>query len=244
MKKFEIGKEYFDRSACNHDCIFTIKIIKRTEKTVTFERNGKTRRAKLFFDERGEYIIPERYSMAPVFRAENEVQPEEEPSVEEAAAETSCGVEIAQPADVNTVVVMVGQRVERVCGACYPPQGGTVIGFVSLPDTRFFHGGVFAMVLYDGAKAPERVRLSDIHRRGWRSAGGSQRRKIFLLFRIFPIDFILTLVYNKSIKKGGDTVKKKKKKPTKSRVDVRTIVITAIVDFLVGLALLIIDKLT
>lgn len=60
MKKFEIGKEYFDRSACNHDCIFTIKIIKRTEKTVTFERNGKTRRAKLFFDERGEYIIPER----------------------------------------------------------------------------------------------------------------------------------------------------------------------------------------
>lgn len=58
MKKFEIGKEYFDRSACNHDCIFTIKIIKRTEKTVTFERNGKTRRAKLFFDERGEYIIP------------------------------------------------------------------------------------------------------------------------------------------------------------------------------------------
>ena len=68
--------------------------------------------------------------------------------------------------------------------------------------------------------------------------------KFFLLFRIFPIDFILTLVYNKSIKKGGDKVKKKKKKPTKSRVDVRTIVITAIVDFLVGLALLIVDKLT
>ena len=106
MKKFEIGKEYFDRSACNHDCIFTIKIIKRTEKTVTFERNGKTRRAKLFFDERGEYIIPERYSMAPVFRAENEVQPEEEPSVEEAAAETSCGVEIVQPADVNTPLLL------------------------------------------------------------------------------------------------------------------------------------------
>ena len=44
--------------------------------------------------------------------------------------------------------------------------------------------------------------------------------------------------------KGGEAVKRKKKKPTKSRVDVRTIVITAIVDFLVGLALLIIDKLT
>ena len=66
----------------------------------------------------------------------------------------------------------------------------------------------------------------------------------FSAFSHFHIDFILTLVYNKSIKKGGDKVKKKKKKPTKSRVDVRTIVITAIVDFLVGLALLIIDKLT
>ena len=145
MKKFEIGKEYFDRSACNHDCIFTIKIIKRTEKTVTFERNGKTRRAKLFFDERGEYIIPERYSMAPVFRAENEVQPEEEPSVEE-AAETSCGVEIVQPADANTVVVMVAQRLLNV-SACptFTAAGGAlpaVLRWVcssldALPGRRF-----------------------------------------------------------------------------------------------------------
>lgn len=39
-------------------------------------------------------------------------------------------------------------------------------------------------------------------------------------------------------------MKRKKRKPTKSRIDVRTIIITAIVDFLVGLALLIIDKMT
>ena len=54
MKKFEIGKEYFDTSACDHNCVFTIKIVKRTDKTVTFERNGKTRWTKLFSDERGE----------------------------------------------------------------------------------------------------------------------------------------------------------------------------------------------
>ena len=141
MKKFEIGKEYFDRSACNYDCIFTIKIIKRTEKTVTFERHGKTRRAKLFCDDRGEYIIPDRYSMAPVFRAECEVQPEEEaPAAEEytvsAPAEDvapSNVVTISQPADDSTVIVMIGQRVERVCGACYPVEGGTVIGFEDVP---------------------------------------------------------------------------------------------------------------
>ena len=58
-----------------------------------------------------------------------------------------------------------------------------------------------------------------------------------------PLDFSYSREHNNN-QKGGEKVKKKKRKPTKSRVDVRTIVITAIVDFLVGLALLIIDKLT
>lgn len=65
MNTFEIGKEYFTRSICDHNCIFTVKIVKRTAKTVTFLRDGKERRTKLFTDERGEYIAPYRYSMAP-----------------------------------------------------------------------------------------------------------------------------------------------------------------------------------
>lgn len=179
MKKFEIGKEYFDTSACNHDCVFTIKIIKRTEKTVTFERDGETRRAKLFSDERGEYIIPERYSMAPVFRAEREVQPEnieerEAPAPVQETPSRSNVITIAQPADDGAVIVMIGQRVECVCGACYPVQGGTVIGFYDEPAGRFTRGGVHAVIRWDNrSNVLERVRLSDIHRRGWRSAGGS-----------------------------------------------------------------------
>ena len=172
MKKFEIGKEYFDTSACDSNCVFVIKIVKRTDKTVTFERNGKTRRAKLFSDERGEYIIPERYYMAPVFRAEREFQPK---TVEEEEAPARSNViTIAQPAADGTVIVMIGQRVECVCGACYPVQGGTVIGFYDEPAGRFTRGGVHAVIRWDNRpNAPERVRLSDIHRRGWRSAGGS-----------------------------------------------------------------------
>lgn len=179
MKKFEIGKEYFDTSACDHNCVFTIKIVKRTDKTVTFERNGKTRRTKLFSDERGEYIIPYRYSMAPVFRAEREVQPEE-PAEESAAAPAaedaapSKIVTISQPADDGSVIVMIGQPVERNCGACFPLETGTVVGFVDVPDGVVLRGGVFALVRWDyNPDRPERVRLSDIHRRGWRSAGGS-----------------------------------------------------------------------
>lgn len=72
MTQFEIGKTYTARSACDYDCVFTIKVIKRTEKTITFERQSKTRRTKIFTDNDGEYIIPDNYSMSPVFRASNE----------------------------------------------------------------------------------------------------------------------------------------------------------------------------
>ncbi len=160
MKKFEIGKEYFDTSACDHESVFTIKITKRTEKTVSFVRNGKKRRAKLFCDDRGEYIIPDRYSMAPVFRAEREVQPEPAPAP-----------------TPEMVVVMIGQRLEMVCGACFPVQTGLVIGFIDIPATRFSRGGIHAVVRWNGTDefAPhvEKVLLSQIHQHGWRSVNGS-----------------------------------------------------------------------
>ena len=182
MFTFEIGHKYYDTSACDHNCVFTIEIVKRTTKTVTFRRDGKERRTKLFCDERGEYIIPDRYSMAPVFRAEREVQPEEAPAdVAEAPAAPSVEnaapskvVTISQPADDGTVIIMIGQRVERNCGACFPLESGTVAGFVNVPDGLVVRGGVFALVRWDNSpNHPERVRLSDIHRHGWRSAGGS-----------------------------------------------------------------------
>lgn len=77
MKKFEVGHTYFDQYACDHETMSTIKIVKRTTKTVTFERHGKTRRAKLYEDCNGEYIIPDHYSMACVYRAERELLDEE-----------------------------------------------------------------------------------------------------------------------------------------------------------------------
>lgn len=142
---------------------------------------GESRRSKIRFDNSGEYIQPDRYSMAPTFRAEREVQPEEVPAVEKSAAPApavnaapSNVIAISQPADNGTVIVMIGQRVECVCGACYPVEGGTVIGFEDVPDGRFSRGGVFALIRWDSRPDhPERLHLSDIHRRGWRSAGGS-----------------------------------------------------------------------
>lgn len=181
MKNFEIGKEYFARSACDHECIFKVKIVKRTAKTVTFLRDGKEHRTKLFTDDHGEYIAPYRYSMAPIFRAEHEVQQGEDTTAEESFsapvtedATPSKVVTISHPADDRTVIVMIGQRVECVCGAYYPVEGGTVVGFCEEPAGGFTRGGVYALIRWDSRQdRPERVRLSDIHRRGWRSACGS-----------------------------------------------------------------------
>ena len=94
----------------------------------------------------GRNIIPYRYSMAPVFRAEREVQPEE-PAEESAAAPAaedaapSKVVTISQPADDGSVIVMIGQPVERNCGACFPLETGTVVGFVDVPDGVVLRGG-------------------------------------------------------------------------------------------------------
>lgn len=184
MNTFEIGKEYYSRSICNYDCVFTIKITGRTAKTVTYEYMGESRRSKIRVDDSGEYIQPDRYSMAPVFRAAREIQAEEAPAAAEEAVPAAAPVvenaapakvvTISQPADDGSVIVMIGQSVERNCGACFPVENGTVVGFIDVPDGVVIRGGVFALVRWDYAPdRPERVRLSDIHRRGWRSANGS-----------------------------------------------------------------------
>ena len=90
MKKFEIGHKYFDTWACDSDSISVIKITGRSAKMVTFERGGETRRAKIYTDSHGEYIMPDRYSMACVYRAERELLPE--PEQAEAPAPTCYNV--------------------------------------------------------------------------------------------------------------------------------------------------------
>lgn len=76
MKRFEVGKTYYDSWANDSDCISIIKIVGRSAKMVTFERNGATRKARIREDASGEYIIPDHYSMACVYRAEREYIPE------------------------------------------------------------------------------------------------------------------------------------------------------------------------
>lgn len=75
MKKFEIGQTYQMRSICNHDCIWTYKVIARTAQTVTLESDeGKTQKCRIAKKvsewSNTETVYPlGSYSMAPSLRA-------------------------------------------------------------------------------------------------------------------------------------------------------------------------------
>ena len=76
MKKFEVGKQYYATSICDSNCIFKITVFRRTEKTLFYmQDNSRARRTRIKTDEKGnEFIQPDNYSMAPVFRAERELK--------------------------------------------------------------------------------------------------------------------------------------------------------------------------
>jgi hypothetical protein len=70
-KTFTTGT-YSTRSICDNDCIFTVKVIKRTAKTATIEtRMNGVARVKIHTDESGnEFFFPfGQYSMAPTIKA-------------------------------------------------------------------------------------------------------------------------------------------------------------------------------
>jgi len=68
--KFEAGKTYSTRSICDHDCVISVTIEKRTEKTVTAKVRGEVKTFRVAVYDGAEFIKPwGSYSMAPMIRA-------------------------------------------------------------------------------------------------------------------------------------------------------------------------------
>lgn len=76
VKKFEVGQSYSCRSVCDHDCVWTFKIVARTEKTISTECGQKFRiNAKLTAYENVEALYPlGNFSMCPILTANKVVQ--------------------------------------------------------------------------------------------------------------------------------------------------------------------------
>jgi hypothetical protein len=76
--KFEVGKTYYTRSACDHECIFEWKVVRRTAKSVWLKEEGKhyrdepvRRRSVKDWGDGIETVFPDgHYSMCPVLTAE------------------------------------------------------------------------------------------------------------------------------------------------------------------------------
>lgn len=68
MSKFEVGHSYSATSACDHECVWTFEVIKRTAKFITLRENsGEIRRVGVRTHDDHEYASPfGTYSMAPV----------------------------------------------------------------------------------------------------------------------------------------------------------------------------------
>ncbi len=68
--QIKAATKYTARSVCDYNCIFELFVINRTAKTATIKYNGEIRRTKIKTDYTGiEYLRPDDYSMAPMFRA-------------------------------------------------------------------------------------------------------------------------------------------------------------------------------
>jgi len=71
-KQFEIGKTYTTTSACDSNCVFTIKVVSRTAKTIkTIDKHGERRTYRISISawDGAERVSMGSYSMAPGFSA-------------------------------------------------------------------------------------------------------------------------------------------------------------------------------
>lgn len=74
---FKTGTTYYTRSVCDHNCIFWVKVLKRTSKTIQADCNGKVKTLRIREYKDVEYVMPQgRYSMAPIVSADKELTDE------------------------------------------------------------------------------------------------------------------------------------------------------------------------
>ena len=74
QQAFEVGKSYATRSVCDHNCIFSITVARRTAKTITTTEGKRLGIRPLSYGVAHESVMPYgRYSMAPIIDASEQV---------------------------------------------------------------------------------------------------------------------------------------------------------------------------
>jgi len=69
-RTIQAGQTLISRSVCDHNCIFELQVVDRKKDFVVIKFLGNTKRIKVRRNQDGvEYLRPENYSMAPIFKA-------------------------------------------------------------------------------------------------------------------------------------------------------------------------------
>lgn len=69
-KTIKAGQTLTARSICDYNCIYKLEVLSRKGAFAVIKWMNNEMRKKVLVDSDGrEFIMPERYSMAPVFRA-------------------------------------------------------------------------------------------------------------------------------------------------------------------------------
>jgi len=69
MKLIESNTTLTARSICDYDCIYSLTVLNRKGSFATVRFQGNEKRVKVRNDGDCEYLRPDNYSMAPIFRA-------------------------------------------------------------------------------------------------------------------------------------------------------------------------------
>lgn len=70
MNEFETGKSYICRSVCDHDCVWTFTVAKRTTSSIWILVDGEMVRRSVTVYDGNEIAYPfGKFSMAPIIRA-------------------------------------------------------------------------------------------------------------------------------------------------------------------------------
>ena len=65
----QTGQTLKARSVCDAKCFFTLTVLDRKGQFATVRFQGNEKRTKVRSDDSCEYLRPDSYSMAPIFRA-------------------------------------------------------------------------------------------------------------------------------------------------------------------------------
>jgi hypothetical protein len=69
MNTIKTGQTLKARSICDYNCVFSLEVLERKGNFATVRFQGNEKRVKVRRDDSGEYLRPDSYSMAPIFKA-------------------------------------------------------------------------------------------------------------------------------------------------------------------------------